>query len=115
MVAILNAGMEMQITLKTPNAIGAVTLSTSGNVTTITLTIDPAGLYFGRAWLAEQNASPAIPSTVLPDVSGVVEWDIYTDANGQAVFHVEHTGAHIWDFRYAILGYINDGGEIEHT
>ena len=40
MVAILNAGIEGEVTLKSPNAVGSVAVAVSGNVATYTLTID---------------------------------------------------------------------------
>ncbi len=102
MTAILNAGIEAQVTLKTPNAVGTVAVDLTGDVGTFTLTIDPAGVYIVRAWLSDDTGKTLTATT--PDVSGVRDWrDVLTDANGKYVFTVEHTGAHSWYFCWAVL------------
>ena len=106
MTALVNAGIAAKISLKAPNAVGSVSVSTSGNTATVTLTVDPAGVYVVRAWLAD-DTSGALTKTV-PDGSGVREWnDALTDANGQATFTVQHAGAHNWYFCWAIMAYRN--------
>ena len=105
MVAILNAGIEAQISLKAPNAVGAVAVDVSGNVATITLTLEPAGVYLVRAWLADDTGGTL--TDTLPDTSGVRQWDIITDSNGQYVFTVEHSGVQSWYCHWAVLAWVN--------
>lgn len=102
MVAILSAGIECQVSLKSPNAVGTVAVSVSGNTAAFTLTIDPAGVYVVRAWLADDTSGEL--SDTMPDASGIKDWgDVLTDANGQRTFTVTHAGAHSWYFCWAVI------------
>ena len=106
MVAILNAGIEAQVSLKSPNAVGSLAVSVSGNVATFTLTISPAGVYIVRFWLSDDTTGELSDTT--PDVSGVKDWgDVLTNSSGVKVFTVEHAGAHSWYPCWAVIAYRN--------
>ena len=110
--AIVNAGMEASVSLASPNGIGLVVISVSGTTATITLTIEPDGIYQLNAWLSD-DTSGALTSTP-PDTSGTLEWrDVLTDSSGQYVFTVQHVGAvREWYFCYTVGGgYVNVNDE----
>lgn len=70
-----------------------ITVSNSGQVSTITLDIPNGSYYRMELWLSDSNTS-AQPTSVIPSVTAVASWTRYTDANGDdSAFQIEHGGS----------------------
>jgi hypothetical protein len=114
MGAIVNAGIETEISLIPPTASG-VELTVSGDAVTVALSILPADRYLVKAWLSDDEDGQL--TSVPPDVSMITQWEMVTDDDGEATFTVEHSGARSWYFCWVCgeNGKVNVSSELEFT
>jgi hypothetical protein len=114
MTAIVNAGLAVRVTLKSPNAVVGITTSAAGNVATVTVQIDPAGVYLLRAWLAD-NADGSSPTLEQPSVTRDVQWWPVTTAAGTWTCTIEHAAARTWYLAVVVLGIVSTTDSLEFT
>ena len=114
MTAIVQAGLAAEVSLKSPNAVVSIETEAAGNVITVTVTVDPGGVYLLRAWLAD-NADGSTPTLTPPDTSRDVDWWAVTNASGVWTKQITHTGTNTWYMGVVVVGVVTTTGSLEFT
>jgi len=84
---------------------GILGLSVAGLKGTIAIAIPGTGRYKYRIWLSDSATDPT--RTVNLPSSNIVEWEGFTDANGEASIVVENTDAEKSWYVWAVFDILN--------